>query len=64
MKKCKNDGTEVTDENLYKKIVGSLLYLTATKVDIMFVANLLSRFMHSITKIHMEIAKRVLRYIS
>ena len=39
------------------------MYLTATRPDIMFAASLLSRFMHSPTKKHMGIAKRVLRYI-
>ncbi|XP_016647080.1 PREDICTED: uncharacterized mitochondrial protein AtMg00810-like [Prunus mume] len=59
----KVDGSELADEGLFRKIVGSLLYLTATKPDIMFAASLLSRFMHSPTKKHMGIAKRVLIYI-
>ncbi|XP_070668918.1 uncharacterized protein [Malus domestica] len=40
------------------KIVGSLLYLTATRPDVMFAASLLSRFMCNPTKIHMGTAKR------
>ena len=59
----KVDGSQLADEGLFRKIVGSLLYLTATKPVIMFAASLLSRFMHSPTKKHMGIAKRVLRYI-
>ena len=59
----KVDGSQLADEGLFRKIVGSLLYLTATRPDIMFAASLLSRFMHSPTKKHMGIAKRVLRYI-
>jgi len=43
--------------------VGSLLYLTATRPDLMFPAGLLSRFMSSPSNIHMGIAKRVLKYI-
>ncbi|CAL2246283.1 unnamed protein product, partial [Prunus armeniaca] len=59
----KIDGSQLADEGLFRKIVGSLLYLTATRPDIMFAASLLSRFMHSPTKKHMGIAKRVLRYV-
>ncbi|CAL8990800.1 unnamed protein product [Prunus brigantina] len=44
-------------------VIGSLLYLTATRPDIMFAASLLARYMHGPTKKHMGTAKRVLRYI-
>ncbi|KAI5343121.1 hypothetical protein L3X38_010997 [Prunus dulcis] len=54
----KVDGSQLADEGLFRKIVGSLLYLTATRPDIIFAAILLSRFMHSPTKKHMGIAKR------
>ncbi|CAL2266202.1 unnamed protein product [Prunus armeniaca] len=59
----REDGCEAADESLYRKIVGSLLYLTATRPDIMFSASLLARFMHSPSKKHYGAAKRVLRYI-
>ncbi|CAL2244935.1 unnamed protein product [Prunus armeniaca] len=62
-KLSKNDGSEAADEGEYRQIVGSLLYLTATRPDIMFAASLLARFMHNPTKKHMGTAKRVLRYI-
>ncbi|CAL2263113.1 unnamed protein product [Prunus armeniaca] len=47
---CKDDGSDPVDENEYRQIVGSLLYLTATRPDIMFAASLLARFMHCSTK--------------
>ena len=59
----KVDGSELVDEGLYRKIVGSLLYLTATRPDLMYVTSLLSRFMNGPTKINMGAAKRVLRYV-
>ncbi|CAL2265706.1 unnamed protein product [Prunus armeniaca] len=60
----REDGSEAADESLYRKIVGSLLYLTATRLDIMFSASLaLARFMHNPFKKHYRAAKRVLRYI-
>ncbi|KAL4376396.1 hypothetical protein GQ457_02G039420 [Hibiscus cannabinus] len=44
-------------------IVGSLLYMTATRPDLMFPATLLSRFLSSPTDVHLGVAKRVLRYV-
>ncbi|CAL8993586.1 unnamed protein product [Prunus brigantina] len=60
---CKEDGSEMADESEYRQIIGSLLYLTATRPDIMFASSLLARFMHNPTKKHMGTAKRVLRYV-
>ncbi|CAL9029386.1 unnamed protein product [Prunus brigantina] len=59
----KVDGSDLADEGLYRKIVGSLLYLTTTRPDLMYAASLLSRFMTSPTKKHMGVARRVLRYV-
>ncbi|KAM1320779.1 hypothetical protein ACFX2F_013932 [Malus domestica] len=59
----KVDGSEPADEGEYRQLVGSLLYLTATRPDVMFAASILARFMHNPTKKHMGTAKRVLRYI-
>ncbi|KAI5336241.1 hypothetical protein L3X38_015508 [Prunus dulcis] len=59
----REDGSEAADESLFRKIIGSLLYLTATRPDIMFSASLLARFMHNPSKMHYGAAKRVLRYI-
>ncbi|XP_052490797.1 uncharacterized mitochondrial protein AtMg00810-like [Gossypium raimondii] len=46
-----------------RSLVGCLLYLTATRPDIMFVVSLLSRFMHCCSVKHFQAAKRVLKYI-
>ncbi|CAL9004079.1 unnamed protein product [Prunus brigantina] len=59
----KDDDSGAADEAQYRKIVGSLLYLTATRPDIMYAACLLARFMHCPTNKHYGTAKRVLRYI-
>ncbi|CAN6720242.1 unnamed protein product [Malus baccata var. baccata] len=59
----KIDGSEEADEGLYRKMVGSLLYLTATRPDLMYASCLLARFMHKPTMKHMGTAKRVLRYV-
>ncbi|KAK9682502.1 hypothetical protein RND81_10G078400 [Saponaria officinalis] len=59
----KNDGQRKVDPSVYKSLVGSLLYLTATRPDIMFAASMLSRFMNEPSEVHMGAAKRVLRYL-
>lgn len=44
-KMCKDEGGVKVDETFYKQIVGSLMYITATRPDLMFVVSLISRFM-------------------
>lgn len=51
------------DATIYKQVVGSLMYLTATRPDMMFVVCLISRFMANPTELHFAIAKRILRYL-
>ncbi|KAM1480911.1 hypothetical protein ACFX2I_028001 [Malus domestica] len=58
-----DDGSGAASEELYRSMVGSLLYLTATRPDIMYASSLLARFMHCPTSKHVGTAKRVLRYI-
>ncbi|KAL4303544.1 hypothetical protein GQ457_10G024470 [Hibiscus cannabinus] len=63
LKLSKNDGEEPYDPSIFRSIVGSLLYMTATRPDLMFPATLLSRFLSSPTDVHLGVAKRVLRYV-
>ena len=41
-----NEGSTFEDPTKYKKLVGSLIYLTTTCPDITFDVGILSRFMH------------------
>ncbi|KAK5826230.1 hypothetical protein PVK06_021146 [Gossypium arboreum] len=54
---------EKVSESTYGSLVGCLLYLIATRPNIMFAVSLLSRFMHCCNEKHFQDAKRVLRYI-
>jgi len=47
----------------YMQMVCNLMYLTSTRPDIMFVVNLLSRYLAHPTELHLQAVKRVLRYI-
>ncbi|XP_048447292.1 uncharacterized mitochondrial protein AtMg00810-like [Pyrus x bretschneideri] len=62
-KLTKDEGGIEVDGNVYKQMVGSLMYLTATRPDLMFVVSLISRYMERPTEVHMQTAKRVLRYV-
>lgn len=55
-------GVEI-DSVLYKQMVGSMMYLTATRPDIMFAVSLISRYMSRPIELHLSAAKRVLRYL-
>ncbi|KAK4387768.1 Retrovirus-related Pol polyprotein from transposon RE2 [Sesamum angolense] len=59
----KEDGSQKFDGSIYRSLIGSLLYLTATRPDIMFATSLLSRFMQSPSQVHYAAAKRILRYL-
>lgn len=62
--KVSKEETSVTvDETYYKQLVGSLMYLTATRPDMMFVISLISRYMAKPIELHLQAAKRALRYL-
>ena len=63
-KLSKKDEGPTMDSTLYKSLVGSLLYLTTTRPDIMHAANLVSRFMESPKDSHWKMAKQILRYVA
>ncbi|XP_016667604.1 uncharacterized protein [Gossypium hirsutum] len=44
LKLSKNDSEKLYDPSIYRSIVGSLLYLTAMRLDLMFPATMLSMF--------------------
>lgn len=46
-----------------RSLIGILLHLTATRLDLVFAVNFLSRFMQCPSEIHFKAAKRVLRYV-
>uniref|UniRef100_A0A1S4AC36 Uncharacterized mitochondrial protein AtMg00810-like n=1 Tax=Nicotiana tabacum TaxID=4097 RepID=A0A1S4AC36_TOBAC len=51
------------DKGSYHRLIGRLLYLTMTRLDIAFVVHMLSQYMHALKVSHMDIARRVVRYI-
>ena len=59
-KLSKNDGDDMNDALVYRSLIASLLYLAATRLDIMLSTSLLSRFMQRPSQVHLGAAKRVL----
>ena len=53
------------DENqkLYRGMIGSLLYLTASKPDTIFCVCLCARFQASLKESHLIVLKRIFRYL-
>lgn len=62
-KLVKDDGSAKVDEAEFRSLIGCLMYLTATRPDILNAVSILSRFMHCPNETHMRVAKRVIRYI-
>ena len=59
----KNREGNIINKTYYKQIVGSLMYIIATRPYMMFVVSFIGRFMARPTKFHLQAAKRVLRYL-
>ncbi|XP_050254826.1 uncharacterized mitochondrial protein AtMg00810-like [Quercus robur] len=57
------NGTSLSDPCAYRRPVGHLIYLTVTRLDIVYSVHILSRFMQDPRTTHMDAAIRVLRYL-
>ncbi|GJZ69286.1 retrovirus-related pol polyprotein from transposon TNT 1-94 [Tanacetum coccineum] len=62
-KLTKDEECESVDSNKYQGMIGSLLYLTASRPDIMFSVCLCARFQEAPKTSHLEAVKRIFRYI-
>jgi hypothetical protein len=63
LKLTKSGSGKKVSSTLYKQIVGSLMYLTSTRPDIMHAVSLISRYMENPTEQHLLAAKRIFRYL-
>nr|GEV58327.1 hypothetical protein [Tanacetum cinerariifolium] len=59
----KDDEADSMDSSKYRGMIGSLLYLTASRPDIMFSVCLCARFQENPKTTHLEVIKRIFRYI-
>ncbi|KAG8494460.1 hypothetical protein CXB51_011869 [Gossypium anomalum] len=67
MEKClklkKDEGELLKDVRKFKQLVGSLIYLTITRPEISYAVGVVSQFMQAPRTLHLDAAKRILRYI-
>ena len=58
-----DDGSPSIKEKLYRGMIGSLLYLTASRPDIVFSVGLCARFQSNPKETHLKAVKRILWYL-
>ena len=64
LKLSKEDYSSNVNPTLYKSMIVSLMYLTATRLDIMYAISLVSRFMETPKETHWQETKRIMRYVN
>jgi hypothetical protein len=53
----------MVDQKLYRSMIGSLLYVSASRLDVMFNVCMCGRFQASPRESHLKATKRILRYL-
>lgn len=59
-----SEGDTIPQIKEYRRIIGSLQYLTLTRLDIQSAMNKLSQYLSNPKQVHWVAMKRVLRYLS
>jgi hypothetical protein len=58
-----DEGGKLVDQKLYRSMIGSLLYITASRPNVMFSVCMCDLFQASPKEAHLMAAKRILRYL-
>jgi hypothetical protein len=58
-----NTGGKSVDQKVYRSTIGSLLYLCASRPDIMLSVCMCARFQADPKEVHLRAVKRILRYL-
>jgi hypothetical protein len=59
----KNDDSKSTDQRQYMSMIGSLLYVTTSRPDVMQTVGQVARFQATPKKSHVVVVKRIFRYL-
>ena len=59
----KDEGDLLEEPTLYRRLVGSLIYLTTTRPDISYVVHQVSQFMSSPRHLHLAAVHHIIRYL-
>ncbi len=63
MKLNADEGDLVEDAIMYRRIVGNLIYMTITRPNLNYVVGVVSQFMQTPRKPHLDAMRHILRYI-
>ncbi|CAM8914091.1 unnamed protein product [Rhodiola kirilowii] len=63
VKITKDEAGTCVDQTLYRSMIGSLLYLTASRPDIAYDVGVCARYQANPKEIHLLIVKRIIKYI-
>jgi hypothetical protein len=55
--------TPLVDSTLYRQLVGGLLYLTHSRLDLSYAIGVVSKFMQEPYELQWKVAKHILRYV-
>jgi hypothetical protein len=58
-----DEGDIVEDTTMYKRIVGSLIYMTIIRPDLSYAIRMVSQFMQTPQKPHLDAMRHILKYI-
>jgi hypothetical protein len=56
-------GGKFVDQKVYRSMIGSLLYLSASRPDIMLLVCMCARFQANPKEVHLSAVKRIMRYL-
>jgi hypothetical protein len=56
-------GGTLADQKVYRSMIGSLLYLCASRTDIMLSVCMCARFQTAPKDCHLRVVKRIMRYL-
>ena len=62
-KLSKDDESKEVDQKLYRSMIGSLLYVTTSRLDVMHAVGLVARFQTNPKETHVLAIKRIFRYL-
>jgi hypothetical protein len=62
-KLIKDDDSPNVDQSSYRSMIGSLLYITTSRLDIMHVVGMVGRYQVAPKQIHLQAVKRIFRHL-
>ncbi len=63
MKLSVDEGDLMEDTTMYRRIVGSLIYMTIIRPDLNYAVGVVSQFMQTPRKPHLDVVRHILRYM-